>query len=384
MEVLQELYSRFPTCPEEHILQLVEILKGETISTIANILHEDGFLEENVDDIKLPPSKAKKPRKTTNYRTEAKNELYFRFDNISKATIDQIFKDKQQDFIRAFVELSQPETKKMNKTATRTSAILTDPFLIEQISLLEADEPKSAEKVERNIEIECNCCFDGVDEKQVVRCDKNHPICIACLRKYVEESVFGSLDSKLHCPGTDCDETFSHKHLKVLSVELREKFDKRQLEKGLNKIEGLTKCPFCDFVMILEGSEQTSFFCLNPQCWKVSCLKCKLAIHHNKSCEQAEKDGKKKMTIDEKKSEALIRKCPGCQVPFILNDGCCHITCPKCPTHSCYLCNEVLPKQEAYSHFCDHPMASGDGTVRKKPVKSVKGSAHYTLTFKNI
>ena len=202
MSTVGELKKLFPNCQTWYLIQMVEFFRSETVSTIAGILLEDGFPTENTssrdsdsevkhletsaseesesreEEIIKPP---KKPRKSTNYRIEAKNELYSRFIDVSKATVDQHFKENNQDFIRTFVSLSQKDVKKMNREAKtgREPPTITDLFLIDQIEKLEERKPKAkslkakppvdleASDSKKNVKIppiECNCCFDEVSE----------------------------------------------------------------------------------------------------------------------------------------------------------------------------------------------------------------------------
>jgi E3 ubiquitin-protein ligase RNF216 len=50
-------------------------------------------------------------------------------------------------------------------------------------------------------------------------------------------------------------------------------------------IEGLVKCPFCDFAAIMEDPTDRIFECQNPGCGILSCRYCRVKSHHPISCE---------------------------------------------------------------------------------------------------
>lgn len=73
-------------------------------------------------------------------------------------------------------------------------------------------------------------------------------------------------------------------------------------------IEELETCPFCDFASIPNESDKI-FRCLNPDCMKESCRKCKEPNHVPLKCEEVEKDQdvKARTYIENKMTEALLR-----------------------------------------------------------------------------
>lgn len=124
---------------------------------------------------------------------------------------------------------------------------------------------------------------------------------------------------------------------------------KKQLEEvKAAGIEDLEMCPFCDFATIPEAANKI-FTCLNPECMKESCRLCKEPSHIPLKCEEVEKDEdvKRRVYIENKMSEALLRKCYKCGKRFIKSDGCNKITC-SCGALQCYVCGQPV---EDYKHF---------------------------------
>lgn len=84
---------------------------------------------------------------------------------------------------------------------------------------------------------------------------------------------------------------------------------KKQLEEiKAAGIEDLETCPFCDFATIPAVNDKI-FHCLNPDCMKESCRKCKEPSHIPYHCDELEKDDdvKRRTYIENKMTEALLR-----------------------------------------------------------------------------
>jgi len=116
-------------------------------------------------------------------------------------------------------------------------------------------------------------------------------------------------------------------------------------------VEGLERCPFCEFATIMDTSpeENKIFQCQNPECGKESCRMCKEIAHIPLRCEEVEKDSevRKRTYIENKMTEAMIRKCWRCKKPFFKSDGCNKMTC-ECGAQMCYLCRKPV---RDYNHF---------------------------------
>lgn len=113
-------------------------------------------------------------------------------------------------------------------------------------------------------------------------------------------------------------------------------------------IENLEFCSFCDFALILVPEDKI-FTCLNPECLKETCRLCREPSHLPLKCEEVNKDDdlKRRVYVENKMSEALMKKCYNCARPFIKSDGCNRIKCP-CGALQCYLCGEPIT---GYNHF---------------------------------
>ena len=181
--------------------------------------------------------------------------------------------------------------------------------------------------------------------------------------KKIFQVAIGDGRTALKCLG-QCEELFS---LSVLQNALKSNtFSKwlsriqiAELEQA--GIEGMEQCPFCPFATIIDTppEENKHFVCQNPDCGKDSCRICKETSHIPLRCEEVEKDAevRKRTYIENKMSEALIRKCWKCTKPYVKTDGCNKMTC-SCGAKMCYLCHQPV---KDYGHFYGHGGEPGPG-----------------------
>lgn len=83
-------------------------------------------------------------------------------------------------------------------------------------------------------------------------------------------------------------------------------------------VEHLESCPFCPFKMIVDTDKVQNPLipCQNMRggCGKVSCRECRREDHHPRTCEEeARRVANPRVAVEEAMSEALLRKCPGCE-----------------------------------------------------------------------
>ena len=86
-------------------------------------------------------------------------------------------------------------------------------------------------------------------------------------------------------------------------------------------MQGLEECPFCQYTTIMDTTpeENKIFQCLHPDCGIESCRLCHEMSHIPLRCDEVEKDAevRKRTYIENKMTEALVRKCWKCHKPFI-------------------------------------------------------------------
>ena len=84
------------------------------------------------------------------------------------------------------------------------------------------------------------------------------------------------------------------------------------------------------------------------------CSACRQKLHRGE-CFTTVLDNNSDETIDKMIQEiitnTLTHKCPKCNTKHYREDGCNHITCPKCETHSCYICGKEISGIFVYQHY---------------------------------
>lgn len=206
--------------------------------------------------------------------------------------------------------------------------------------------------------VDCQCCFNEVPINRVVNCenDETHFFCNKCIKMRAEEQI-GSIKHEMMCMDiSGCKAELSKEALaRALPVKISDKLAEIQqlAEIKAAGLDGLEQCPFCDFQAICPPVDvDTTFSCLNPDCEKETCRKCKEVSHLPRSCEEARKE--KGLTarhaIEEARSEAMIRSCPRCKVKIVKSAGCNKMTCTNCRAVMCYVCKKDITGRN-YEHF---------------------------------
>nr|XP_034176027.1 uncharacterized protein LOC117602303 [Osmia lignaria]XP_034176037.1 uncharacterized protein LOC117602303 [Osmia lignaria]XP_034176047.1 uncharacterized protein LOC117602303 [Osmia lignaria] len=220
--------------------------------------------------------------------------------------------------------------------------------IVEHLDILKETEMlKFAELKAKNELLECQCCYDNeCMPSKCSTCDDGHIFCNSCILKGTE-SQLSQGETRISC-FSNCDGEFTIPTLqKILpptqfSIFIRKK---QEAEVMAAKVEGLVSCPFCHFASV-PPPEDKVFKCLNPECMKESCRLCKQPNHIPLRCYE-EKSDQARLFLEEKMTEALVRKCYKCSRPYFKDDGCNKITC-SCGAMMCYICDIPI---YSYDHF---------------------------------
>mmetsp|Transcript_16321 Transcript_16321/g.23011 ORF Transcript_16321/g.23011 Transcript_16321/m.23011 type:complete len:420 (-) Transcript_16321:18-1277(-) len=210
-------------------------------------------------------------------------------------------------------------------------------------------------KIEANTSIlECECCYCEANLEDLVSCNEGHIFCQDCLKRYIEEQLFGLNKFEILCMSSEgCKAQFRDQFIKkVLTDEAYRAFQTNFASKEalIALGESLVKCHKCDFKAEICGTNNL-FQCPQIDCGAKTCSKCKEEFHKG-TCEENQKLTNKRLTIEEAMTQAFVRTCPKCKASFVKNAGCNLMTC-SCGTYMCYACKKVIP--EKYSHFCQTP-----------------------------
>ena len=170
--------------------------------------------------------------------------------------------------------------------------------------------------------IECRCCYDEFGYKNMVQCSNGHRFCFRCLRRRVDEIIYGGLraDAYLSCMSTDdCEVSIPMSEIRrALPNDVIERYEYRQAQEAIAeaKLEGLVYCPFCSIPYIVDVKCVEILDCPNPKCLK---------------------------------SKAVIRECNICHAELIKIAGCNKVRC-RCGNEMCYICRQTVSND--YRHFC--------------------------------
>jgi len=203
----------------------------------------------------------------------------------------------------------------------------------------------------------CACCYWEYQYENVVQCRDGHLFCFKCIRRHVDEIIFGVL--RAHANGSlSCMNIYPCKQSillpeirKVIPNDVLEKYEYRVAQAVVEeaRIENLVYCPFCNIPYEIDKCVQV-LDCPNPKCLKSSCIQCKKVSHLPLRCEEVDKKSAEtalRRKVEERMANAVIRKCNNCEVELIKEDGCNSLTC-RCGNTMCYLCR----KNVGSSHFC--------------------------------
>ncbi|KAG5320815.1 RN216 ligase, partial [Pseudoatta argentina] len=215
------------------------------------------------------------------------------------------------------------------------------------------DEVKTKEEQEfselkaKNELLECQCCYD--DEcmpSKCSTCEDGHIFCNSCIIRSTDV-VLGDGNTRVDCL-LRCGSEFPLSILqRVLpptkfSILLCKRQEAEVIAAG---VDGLVSCPFCHFASI-PPLEDKIFKCLNPECMKESCRLCKELNHIPLKCNE-KKSESARLYLEEKMTQALVRKCYRCSRMFFKEEGCNKMTC-ICGAQMCYICDKPVTD---YKHF---------------------------------
>ncbi|XP_050458717.1 uncharacterized protein LOC126855281 isoform X2 [Cataglyphis hispanica] len=213
---------------------------------------------------------------------------------------------------------------------------------------LKDQEKKEFEELKaKNELIECQCCFDNeCMPSKCSTCEEGHIFCNSCIVRSTELILANGkthVDCLLNC-GSEFPLSVLQQVLPPtkFSILLCKRQEAEVMAAGL---EGLVSCPFCHFASI-PPPEDKVFRCLNPNCMKESCRFCKELNHIPLKCNEGKSDVAR-LYLEEKMTEALVRKCYKCSRTFFKEEGCNKMTC-LCGAQMCYICDKPVT---SYGHF---------------------------------
>jgi len=270
---------------------------------------------------------------------------------------------------------------------------------IQQRRLLELEEKDHTLALElNNTEAEkndglhdCECCFTSVTFEELSACDTGgHFICFQCVRRSVNEAVFGQgwqRNIDLDCGTLRCVAAMSDDCQGCIPQELvRRAFDEDKAGHVI-LILGVGMIPFLlpvflvfSFLFLLVSSQQTfgdfavtylnssiirlrrkrlglKFVCQSETCGRSSCISCSKAWNDIHICHESSLLALRTQ-VELAMSLAIKRTCPRCNTSFVKSSGCNKLTC-VCGYQMCYVCRKDIGNGEGYRHFCEHFRPNG-------------------------
>ena len=89
-----------------------------------------------------------------------------------------------------------------------------------------------------------------------------------------------------------------------------------------------------------------------PSCLARICPSCHVEYHEGVTCADREDGGDR--LFQEWMQAHDVKICPGCAAPIERTEGCNHMTCTRCHTHTCWVCLQTFPQgQGIYAHMRD-------------------------------
>ena len=115
----------------------------------------------------------------------------------------------------------------------------------------------------------------------MIQCPGGHRFCKGCIITFSENKL-ATYTTNIDCiDQSGCKLSFGEKELKrclypkLFDLYMRIKQTQEIKAAGL---AGLEECPFCDFMAIIEDSDELVFRCAHIECGIVSCRACKRKV----------------------------------------------------------------------------------------------------------
>jgi TRIAD3 protein (E3 ubiquitin-protein ligase RNF216) len=403
VEITQFILDMYPNVDPEWLSKHYETVKYNSEHALRSKSHIQGLLANYMIEHTDYPKKASAANKansnapvdyskydqaitSADYRTNCLDQIQQDFRWLTLPELRSVlqrfgyhyypaynFLKKDMEGSTAGVPKSASKLKMLTKERVSRIVDLYNPEFVVEYEFTHREEVKLREEEQKKLQqqwedeeneragavMECGCCFIDVPISRMVQCAEGHLFCSDCIKKYVEETVYASGQTTVHCLDQDgCKANFPMTQLeRAVPAHQLSKIFARLADLDIQKagLENVHRCPHCDFQMEIPNPDERLFNCRNPECGLETCLLCKEPNHIPLRCEEVEKknvtDYRKK--VEEAMTASLVRTCPKCKAKFFKTEGCNKMTC-SCGAASCYVCREQISHKEGYNHFCQH------------------------------
>lgn len=273
------------------------------------------------------------------------------------------------------LQMEEEEEQRSEIRKNHLQEIQKDDENIARILQMHLEEEEIAEKKKREEEekmVDCCCCFTPVPFIEMVQCPEGHLICRRCVEMSIETAL-GEGRVRTECPCVDgCSSKISMRELeRILPNKLLKRLNETESLNAVAEVNipGLRTCWRCGY-KIIDEDEDSPFVC--PKCNEKTCKKCEKKYHQGRTCEEADLDPNR--IVEKKMSEAIVKQCPKCHTQFIKDEGCNHMTCPRCRTEFCYLCGKVITGQVS-QHYKNCKQFMDNGTYNNQQIQNARNNA---------
>jgi len=213
-----------------------------------------------------------------------------------------------------------------------------------------------------NTTFSCSICFDDVLRMEVYITECEHKFCRKCLESHIEMSIndnnisFQNKNFGIKCPQENCEKLLENYEItQLVPKSIYEKLDIILRDFAIETAKDMNWCSTnnCGNV-IIKSKETPMIFCYKCKyCW---CSQCDVPWHADVTCQEYQtwKKNLKVKKLKEKTEyhtllfEEWVKKnakvCVSCGHAIQKNGGCNHMTCSRCRSQFCWLCNGVWKK----------------------------------------
>ena len=180
----------------------------------------------------------------------------------------------------------------------------------------------------------CNSNFISTNKNTVESC--KHTFCDICWYNFLEVKIKENKLSFIKCLNYECQEKLSDEFIINLlqnNNDLIQKYKRYKFEFDIINDPNKKLCPFpnCDSYLMIKNEKFKVVTCKNKHTYCFFCLE---KPHGKLPCKE-----KLDNSMIEFAKNNFIKRCPNCSIITQKNEGCNHITCPKCNYQWCWLCN---------------------------------------------
>ena len=213
------------------------------------------------------------------------------------------------------------------------------PKKVLKTSGIDLDYVNSSFLIGTEEEMECSCCFDDFEGKEMFSLPCKHFLCGGCWKNYNEVGIKdGTQCLSLKCPYPKCNLVVSEVMIKkTVSKELFEKYNKYLMRSFIDDDPNIQWCPNpkCGKV-IYSNSNSTNVLCSCGICF---CFQCNEIGHAPLACKHF-KEWELKRKNDSATAHFIVQNtkaCPKCNKSIEKNGGCNYIGC-VCGHGFCWVC----------------------------------------------